>query len=152
MKKVWKHELIEIVIPANSPSTKFQIPDQPNLRNVNLVGLESYTIENMPNSILSGHILPTEAQLKTIFLTLQDYKGNEYFKQAPIGILRTLQSGTNGNIDRDFKNFTGQLTNWPKSYIQLSAVLGNVADVSIVFSVYYFDKSEQSNTTFGKKS
>ena len=34
MKRVVKHELIEVIVPAGSTATRFQLPDAQNLRNV----------------------------------------------------------------------------------------------------------------------
>jgi len=61
MKKVYRHELIEVLIPANATATKFMIPDQPNLRNMKIMGVEAYTIDVTPASPLSGPSPSTSA-------------------------------------------------------------------------------------------
>lgn len=152
MKRVFKHEMIEIIVPANSTSTKFQIPDQPNLRDTNILGVEAYTDDVTPKSPLSGEAVVTETELKSIFLTFQDNAGNEFNKQAPLLQYKTIQSSANGFIDRDFKNFAGQVVNYPKSYITMPVALGNVVNKSVLLSIFYIDKTyKESRSKFSDR-
>ena len=153
MKKVFNHELIEIKIPANSTSTKFQIPDQQNLRNCLVTGVGAYYEEVCPISILSGLPLITQAQTKSVFLTLQDYTGYEFIKQLPMVAIETIQgAGATLLNDQDQKIIEPALVNYPKSYISLSAPITLVNDVVVVFAVYYIDQSHKRLTTFGNKN
>lgn len=152
MKKISKHEFVEVIIPANSTSTRINIPDQPNLRHTRLTGIQVYTEASMDESILSGETPPTAAQLKKMFLTLIDYGSFEFLKFAPMGIFQTIQNVADANIDRDFKSFKGQEVNYPKSFISLSSALGNVNDVAVVFSVYYVEPLKSDGKTFGNRT
>lgn len=149
-KRIIKHELIEITIPAGNTSTRIMIPDQPNLRNAFVTGIETYSADNMPLSPISSEALVSETDLKKIFLTLVDNAGVEFVHIAPAKIYKTIQDTANANIERDFKALNGQFVNWPKSYITLSQSLGNVGVLSVVVSVFYFEQNNP-NTPFNKR-
>lgn len=148
MKKIVKHELVEIILPANTTATKFQIPDQPNLRETLLMGVEIYTAVEMPKSVISGNDVISLATLKTLAITFQDYNGVEFLKQAPGLIFKTIEAATTGDVERDIKNFAGQKVNYPKSYIQFASALSNVVPTSVILSVYYYDPTQKGTATF----
>jgi len=154
MKKVYRHELIEISIPANSTATQFKIPDQPNLRNMKLVGISAYAQENTPASPISQQAVITEAEMKKVYLTLQDNSGDQFVNLSPLSNYRTIEStAATPNIERDFKSFTGQMVNYPKSFITMSSALGNIADEVVLLSIWYLDPAKGNSTaTFGNKN
>jgi len=153
MKKVYRHELIEVLIPANATATKFMIPDQPNLRNMKIMGVEAYTIDVTPASPLSGTAVISATDLKKIYLTLQDNAGDQFINLLPLGTLKSIQSeGEFPNIERDFKSFTGQIVNYPKSFLTMSSALANGGALVVLLSITYLDPNKNSQTTFrGKK-
>jgi hypothetical protein len=142
MKKIIRHEIIEIVIPANATSTRFLLGDYPNLRNVHLWGIQTYSQET--NGKLGiNTLLPIVAYdtLKIGYLTLVNYGGKEFSKQVPLLNYFTYQGSLLGanNLfyDTDSKNYTGQKTNYPKSYIEFSGIASDNNDTCIMLSVYY---------------
>jgi hypothetical protein len=151
MQKIYKTELVEIIIPANTTATKFQIPDQPNLREVLLMGVETFSYEITPKSVLSGTKLLSTAQLQQVYLTFQDYNGVEFNKQSPAITYKTIGNTAGEFVERDFKKFTGQKTNYPKSYIQFPVTLGNTEDLSFLMQVSYYDPSQKGSATFQKR-
>lgn len=161
MKRVVKHELIEVVIPANTTATRFQLPDAQNLRNVQTWGIQMYYDTIIPNSIISNRQVVTKADFQKSFLTLENYAGREFDKQAPISQYQTIENGLNNDPnqgvvssiqEKDFKNFVGQKINFPKSYIDTIGVISDTFDKVFLISVYYTDKGEDfSKTSFSNK-
>lgn len=159
MKKVVKHELIEIIVPAGSTATRFQLPDAQNLREVSTYGIQAYYTNIIPNSIISGFGLISKDAFTNSYLTLENYSGREFIKQAPMPQFQTIENdmvdGDNpASIqEKDFKNLIGQKINFPKSYIETPFPIadGRVNTVFLI-SVYYTDKDETySQTSFAKK-
>lgn len=167
MKRVIKHELIEIIVPKGSTATRFQLPDAQNLRNVNTWGMQSYFNLVVPFSIISGLDVINKTTFQKSFLTLQNYAGREWDKQAPLCQLQTIENNMvsipTGPLptdvvectiqEKDFKNFVGQKINFPKSYIDtVGKVSDDTKDLVFLISVYYTDKDEKfSQTSFEDK-
>jgi hypothetical protein len=139
LRKIVRHELVEIVIPANSTSTRFSFPDLPNIRNVHILGMSIYSSENYRLSIQS--LTPVLAQAQTIqdcFVTLVNYGGKEFLHQAPAINFHTIQRQTAGNqYDYDVKMFTGQKVNYPKSYIQFTTAPATANNQVFLCSIWY---------------
>lgn len=142
-KKIIRHELVSVNIPANSTLTKFQIPDLPNLREVLTFGFQVYTIDEVAKDIISqSPVLSHTAVLHNSFLTFVNYGGKEFLKQAPSIMFNTINqslsttAGTNWN-EMDFKSLVGQRINYPKSYIEFTTPPATGVDQAFIFSVYY---------------
>jgi len=143
MKKIIRHEMIEVVIPAKSSSTRFLLGDYPNLRNVHLWGIQVYTSET--NGKLGiNTLLPIidYGTLTTGYLTLVNYGGKEFSKDLPLLNYYTYQGALLGGqqffYESDSKNYTGQKANYPKSYINFSSAPSSDNDDTVVMlSVYY---------------
>ena len=168
MKKVVKHELFEVVITPGTTLTRFPIPDLPNLRNVQVWGVQMYYSDIVPFSVISQRPLIDKAQYKNSFLTLVNYSGNEFLKQAPVDMFQTIENGLSAVAipgsptvpssiqEKDFKNFTGQKVNYPKSFIEVSQPVPVVAFEQVfLVSIYYTDPKEllnnPSQTSFRNK-
>lgn len=159
-KKIIRHELVEITIPAGSTLTRFNFPDLPNLRNVLLFGYQVYTASAVTKSIISGNgVLGHNEVLHQSYSTFVNYGGKEFLKQAPNILFNTLQedlnTSTNWN-ETDIKAFVGQRVNWPSSYLQFTSPPANPTQ-NLVFlcSVYYSlppaQEQAESGYTFGNK-
>jgi hypothetical protein len=141
-KKIIRHELVSVNIPANSTLTKFQIPDLPNLREVLTFGFQVYTIDEIAKDIISqSPVLSHTAVLHNSYMTFVNYGGKEFLKQAPSIIFNTIQQNgiagvTNWN-EMDFKSLIGQRINYPKSYIEFTTPPAIGVDQAFIFSVYY---------------
>jgi len=154
---VGKHELFEIVIPAGSTATRFQFPDNQNLRNTKLKGLQVYTDAEVQQSILSDSQIITPSALGFIFVTLQTYDGREVIKQIPIINLTSNGGFGVANLTNlGFAQFRNLKINWPKSYIEFSTPQADPNnDLSVLFSTYYEDLTQQERNqpnTFNHKS
>lgn len=154
-KRIIRHEFVEIVVPKGSTQTRFQFPDIPNLRNSHLFGLQTYNVNEVPKSILSGNAINANAQ--NAYVTFVNYGGKEFLKQAPAVIFDTLINTKDDTFaEQDFKAFVGQKVSYPKSYVEfVTPPADNAADTSLIFSIYYSlpEKEEraESGYSFGKQ-
>jgi hypothetical protein len=143
-----KEELIEVVIPANvagTPKTKIQLPDNQNLRNTHIMGIEFFHFADMPTNIITkGTIIP-EALLKSIFLTLQTYNGKNIISQKPAITLHTNSVVS----ERSPSVFNSQKVNYPKSYIEIadSSLISTTVSEVVPMLIYYreFEKVEKDD-------
>jgi hypothetical protein len=163
-KKIIRHELVEVVIPSGSTATRFVIPDLPNLRNVHIFGLQAYSNNNVPKGIQTQNAVITPAVLETAFLTLVNYGGKEFLKQAPAVMFQTLYKQTNiaggqeiPTYETDVKAFVGQRVNYPKSFVEFSAppAIAGVT-TTFMFSVFYAlpaaEEKKESGFSFSKRA
>jgi hypothetical protein len=158
-KKIIRHELVSVTIPALSTATRFNIPDLPNLRNVHLWGVQVYTVDQVFTDINTGNaVLPHTAVLHNSFLTLVNYGGKEFLKQAPSIMFNTIQANLNTSTnwnELDTKSFSGQKVNFPKSYIEFSAPPAAATNKVYLFSVYYSmpiaEEVREGNYSFANK-
>jgi len=129
---LYKHELVEVNVPAGSTNSKFYLPDLPNIRNVHLWNIELYTGQDVPKSIISGNNVVPFPLFRSLFLTLQSYNGKNFVYQRPAPTFKYTQNILAAAADSltEFypRAFAGQKVNWPKSYIE-------VADVSLISGV-----------------
>jgi hypothetical protein len=159
-KKIIRHELVSVAIPANSTLSRFNIPDLPNLRNVHTFGIQVYTEEITTRDIISQNpVVNSIAVLKNSFITLVNYGGKEFLKQAPATIFQTivlnLDRENKSQYEQDFKQLIGQKINYPKSFIEFSTPPATGVDTAYIFSVYYSlpmeDEKRDSGYSFGNK-
>lgn len=157
MKKIIRHEIIEVVIPAKSSSTRFLLGDFPNLRNVHLWGIQAYASET--NGKLGiNTLLPIidYGTLITGYLTLVNYGGKEFSKDLPMLNYFTYQGASARSYETDSKNYTGQKANYPKSYVNFSTAPASLDnDTVIMLSVYYSlplaEEQLEQNLSFGNR-
>jgi len=152
-KKIVRHELVEIIIPANSTLSRFSFPDIPNLRDSRIWGLQVYNTNQVTKSVISQNTLVSETLVqKSCFITLVNYGGKEFLKQAPALIFNTLKNDVSTSANQheeDFKNFVGQKVNYPKSYIEFTATASTGSDTSFLVSVYYSYSKEEEQKDSG---
>lgn len=153
MRKVIRHELVSVLIPANSTLSRFNIPDLPNLRNVHLLGLQVYTVDQIAKDIVSQNaLLPHTAVLHNSFITLVNYGGKEFLKQAPSILFSTSSANLNTSTNWFETNpigFVGQKANYPKSFIEFTTPPALGTDRVFVFSVFYSLPIEQEKMESG---
>jgi hypothetical protein len=161
-KKIIRHELVSISIPANSSLTKFLVPDLPNLREVLTFGIQVYTVDEVAIDIISRNPVTSHTNvLHNSFMTFVNYGGKEFLKQAPAIMFNTVNqslstvAGTNWN-EMDFKSLIGQKINFPKSYIEFATPPATTVDTAYIFSVYYslplLQEKKDSGFSFGNRS
>ena len=153
MRKVVRHEMVSVLIPANSTLSRFNIPDLPNLRNVHLLGLQVYTTNEITKDIISqNNVCNHIAVLHNSFITLVNYGGKEFLKQAPSILFNTSsandQTSTNW-FETNPIGFVGQKANYPKSFIEFTTPPAVGTDTAFVFSVFYSLPVEQEKMESG---
>jgi hypothetical protein len=157
-----QHEIVEIVVPANSPLTRINFPDIQNLRDSNLVAIEFYPGiwkdpetpgNDVQNELVykspTGNYLANINTCKSTYLTLQAYNGVEFLHQSPIlthryvnGSSAVFDNKENTPSESFQKQFSGQKVNWPKCYLERFDGILIPEQFSFLFSVYYYKTSE----------
>jgi hypothetical protein len=159
-QRIIRHELVSVLIPANSNQTRYLIPDLPNLRNVHLFGLQVYTRDSVAKDIQTQNaVLPHTAVLHNSFITFVNYGGKEFLKQAPSIMFNTVSANLNTStnwFENNTKSFVGQKVNYPKSYIEFTAVPSLAVDQVFLMSVFYSlpeaEERKESGYSFSKKA
>lgn len=158
-KKIIRHELVSVAIPANSTLSRFTIPDLPNLRNVHTFGIQVYCDQQVTKDIISqNNVCSGPVVLQNSFITLVNYGGKEFLKQAPATMFQSIVENNisdKNQYEQDFKQLIGQKINYPKSFVEFSAPPATVVDTAYIFSVYYSlpmeDEKRDSGYSFGNK-
>ena len=162
-KKIIRHELVSVNIPANSTLTKFILPDLPNLREVLTFGIQVYTVDEVAIDIISRNPVTSHTNvLHNSFMTFVNYGGKEFLKQAPAIMFNTINqalstglTATNWN-EMDIKSLIGQRINFPKSYIEFATAPATAVDTAYIFSVYYslplLQEKRDSGFSFGNRA
>jgi hypothetical protein len=158
-KQIIRHELVDINVSAGSTLTRFQFPDIPNLRNSMIWGLQVYTFEEVPISIISQqNVLTSIKVLRNSYITLVNYGGKEFLKQAPSVLFNTLNfnlNTSNNVLETDIKSFVGQKVNYPKSFIEFTTAPSDVVNTSFLVSIYYSlpieEEKKESGYSFGQR-
>jgi len=83
--------LIQILIPAGTTARQFPIPEQNNLRNVELLGIQVHVNEITPYSVIDQKPTLTQAFMQKCFLTLLNYSGFAFLHIAPILMFQTMR-------------------------------------------------------------
>lgn len=177
-RRIIKQELIEVAIPAGTTLTEFPIPEQNNLRNVELLGIQVFVNEIIPFSAISQKAVLTQAYMQKCFITLLNYGGFAFVHLAPILMFQTMEyetftiansasGGSEGEggsaassavetsviFDRDIKDFSRQCVNWPQCKLKFSASIAALGTDSVVLiAVYYYDPESpaDNDTIFAK--
>jgi hypothetical protein len=158
-KQIIRHELVDINITANSTLTRFQFPDIPNLRNSMIWGLQVYDVNQLSTSPISQQPLLSSINVLTrSFITLVNYGGKEFLKQAPSVLFNTLSfnSTLSANYyETDIKSFVGQKVNYPKSFIEFTTAPAGIVNTSFLVSIYYSlpieEEKKESGYSFGSR-
>lgn len=140
-----RFQLVEIVIPANSPLKQFNFPDQPQLTGVDgypvtVNKIEFYKSNDINTSPLSGaSVLNMDTAFNKFALTL--YQGDlASIYNAPLNIFSRVQADGNGSYQQVFDKYETKLQNvsWTKSYVSTSEDFSAVGTpTSLLFGIYY---------------
>lgn len=156
--KIFKHELVEVVIPAGSIATKYQFPDVQNLRDKHLLGIDAYTARFVPRSILSQNDVITEDVAAQSYLTLELYNGKNFLNQMPLPsfIGMEVSEDPDNTFNRYKRDFVGQKINWPKCFIEVTdGFVQSDVPRSYLFSVWYREsmqiEEQDLASSFGRR-
>lgn len=145
-----KYDTISIPFLTGSQQTKLNFPDQPNLRDAKVWGVELVfaTRDYYQNPVYNYSAGTGGADLITYgFITLYSPStGKEFIQNMPLSEIAIAQSGANGsgsafaqypyNINGNLP-LSGQRVTWTKSFISLSQPVPPSADCVILLGVYY---------------
>lgn len=138
-----RFELVEIPIGPNSTATRFNIPDQPQLRtdqdaDIVIQGIETYDVNGIPLSP-NNVPLPTLAFLQQTYITLY-VEGEESIYRVPLIDLKRIANETATSpyqwILFKFKNIQ---VDWTKSYFFTPAAYGagTFTQFSFLLGIHY---------------
>ena len=133
--RVKRFQAVEISVPSGSTLTKFSFPDQPQLRNAKIQGIQVYTPTVITATPLSGSTPVTLADLKKSTLTL--YQGDlQVILNLPLLNFNAISDLTSPFIF-ELPEINDIDISWTKSYVNVSAALGTT-NVAYSFGVYYY--------------
>ena len=133
--RIKRFQAVEINVPSGSTLTRFQFPDQPQLRNAKIQGIQVYTPTAITKTPLSGATPTTLADLKQSFLTL--YQGDlQILYQLPVLAFNNIQDLTSPSV-WELPEMNDIDISWTKSYISTAAALATT-NVTYSFGIYYY--------------
>ena len=133
--RIKRFQAVEINVPSGSTLTRFQFPDQPQLRNAKIQGIQVYTPTAITKTPLSGATPTTLADLKQSFLTL--YQGDlQILYQLPVLAFNNIQDLTSPHV-WELPEMNDIDISWTKSYISTAAALATTS-VTYSFGIYYY--------------
>lgn len=131
------YQLVEVLVPANSPNQKFNFPDQPLLRDKAIEKIECYNFGGQISESPQGYplVLPTA----NVYVTFATDNGNEFIQNIcaiEFNAISQYQAGgflnTNGGFTIGLRKIV-----FPKSYITFSTPVAIVTPYSFAFGIYY---------------
>jgi hypothetical protein len=133
--RVKRFQSVEVNVPSSSTLTKFFFPDQPQLRNAKIQGIQVYTPTVLSKTPLSGSTPTTLADLKQSFLTL--YQGDlQIIFNLPLLNFNGISDLTSPFVF-ELPEMNDIDISWTKSYISTAAALATT-NVAYSFGVFYY--------------
>jgi hypothetical protein len=137
--QILKYQNITLNVLGPAFPTQVFFPDQPNLRNARVVGIEFQDINVLP--ITSDLITPNVPQTTSdnAFITLVVGDVNN-ITRMPLQNLQTLFNNNGaGKYNANPRDFLGYAIYWNKSFIEYPASVTPVANCAFNVGVYYYD-------------
>jgi hypothetical protein len=133
--RVKRFQAVEVNVPSGSTLTRFNFPDQPQLRNAKIQGIQVYTPTVITATPLSGSTPVTLADMKKSFLTL--YQGDlQIIFQLPLLNFNGISDLTSPFVF-ELPEINDIDISWTKSYIQTSTAL-STTNVVYSFGIFYY--------------
>lgn len=115
-----KSQLIEVIVPASTTATRFNIPDQPQLRYKKTKSIEMYCADDVTVSPSSNAVMPIgncERTFLTLYINEPNGISGEYVQNIPFVSLHRVAGATTANgFVYDIAEFADKLIDWSKSY------------------------------------
>lgn len=135
---------------------KFQFPDNENLRNIKLWGIQTFYVDDTKNSVgqlfkdpdYQIDLIPTDV-FKNLFLTLKDKKNVTFLNRCPFVVFQTIENGSIADStlkyptavsleEKDTKVLTGQELDLNNSFVEMATTgLKPFEPKTIVINFYY---------------
>ena len=133
--RIKRFQVIECPVPSGSTLTFFGLPDQPQLRNAKIQGIQVYTPTTITKTPLSGATPTTLADLKQSYLTL--YQGDlQIIYRLPLLALNNISDLTSPFLF-ELPEMNDIDISWTKSSITTAAALGTTG-VTYSLGIYYY--------------
>lgn len=132
--KIKAAELVEVQVPTGNTKQVIYFPDLPNLRGKQIEGIEAFSALELSTS-LSGTPVQVDTDLHDAVVTLY-FKGGEYIV-TPLQALHRVINKTASTYYGDVPSLAGQVIDWTKCYVTMTANVANFAAKSFMFNVYY---------------
>jgi len=133
--RVKRYQAVEISVPNGSTLTKFSFPDQPQLRNAKIQGIQVYTPTAITATPLSGSTPVTLADLKKSTLTL--YQGDlQIILNLPLLNFNGIHDFTSPSVF-ELPEMNDIDISWTKSYVNVSTALATT-NVAYSFGIFYY--------------
>lgn len=129
------YQLVELLVPANSPNQRFNFPDQPLLRDKAIEKIECY---NFGAVLLSPQGYAVGLPSSNAYVTFATDNGNEFIQNiSALELNGTLSySGGYTTINGGFNIGLRKIV-FPKCYITYSTAQPVGTAYSFVFGIYY---------------
>ena len=142
--RVIRYEVIETLVPTGSTSLQFNFPDQPQLRDARIVGMEIYAPGVMTLSPLSGTVPVALADLQKTSLTLM--VGNlQQVDKMPVLALNRFTDAVPTPYIRDMQLFNDLVVSWTKSFFSVPTALGTTGRAYVIGVYYYIPSGDLQN-------
>ena len=133
--KIKRFEAVEIPVPTSSTLTRFYFPDQPQLRNAKIQGIQVYTPTAITKTPLTGSTPATLADIKQATITL--YQGDlQIIFSLPLLAFNNIQDLTSPSV-WELPEMNDIDISWTKSFITLATAAGTT-NVAFSFGIYYY--------------
>jgi len=133
--RVKRFQAVEVNVPSGSTLTKFFFPDQPQLRNAKIQGIQVYTPTALTKTPLSGSTPTTLADIKQSYLTL--YQGDlQIILNLPLLNFNFINDLTSPFVF-ELPELNDIDISWTKSYVSTSTALATTS-VAYSFGVFYY--------------
>lgn len=146
-----KTQIVEVPFNLNDTRQRVSFPTQDFLRAKQIISIEVFTSVELPLAPVSLQPLPTSAQMKSAFLTLYgDNPENPgakgvWIDNVPMWTLHRTNDLTNPYV-RDVYSLVPRNITWEKSFIWLTAPLGNTGTpITFTFLVGYSGNEGDNN-------
>jgi len=139
-----KYQNILVRINVPNPPTKIFFPDQPNLRESRVTGIEAQDFQLLPiTSDLNTPNVPLDV-FRNTFLTLVVDDVNNVVRFPIINlqtVFNNIVAAPAGQAQLNNRDFSGLKIYWNKCFIEFPAALAGLigANCSYNFGVYYSD-------------
>jgi len=135
-----RFELLEIQIPANTTQTRFNIPDQPQLRtdqdaDIIIQGIDVYNVLEIPLSA-NGVAVVSVADMAKTFLTLYVDQEESIYRIPLVQMHRIRNAGATDFYAPELQRFRNIQVDWTKSYFY-SGVAWAQTTFSFLLGVHY---------------
>ena len=142
IRPIKRYEVLEINIPSGTTGTIFQFPDQPQLRNAKILGVDYIPATIVTASPNSASALLTIADSKKC--TVSFFEGDlERVKNLPLSFMQRLsEDATAIPSNNGFQQlFDGIVISWTKSFVKFSTAPAT-GNVKVCFGVTYLQPED----------